>query len=748
MLIRGFGLEGLAEQVGGHHRADRVIDCTIHCQMQQHLLAWVKNASKIVDNPGTSSDVSGGSGWYKVTEHIYPEATGSMGINLVNGTLNTNTYTTVDASSAPPDDVRTRHGWNEADYPSPDDIYDRIHDSGYSNYDPSHYAISSEKGVVSGGADCWSALQNCINNYDTVLLVKGEYYIGQPVTLRDGTRLIGVGNIYTGIQPHDSWNPTQANPGALITTVDSATADPKMAHLKLTFPVQPDSRDWFSHIHWKAGRNSETRTIFPNIGYGGSDYSGANPKSNGRISGNGGGQHWGGFTIGMKRRYDGNVNFRQLLVESTSEPLLFYNLNVEDTGDGYGAEFRNCSNVFLYGTKSEGERPYYFNGCTNGGVIDTPGGEVILKNNCNNMYASQLNNRSVGSGAPGYHISETYNSVLKQAGGSVAVFKRGTINWDNLYINPNVSDDTTPPAAPTGLSATAGQGQVALNWNDNSEPDLKDYRVWRSTQSGSDGEAIATVSQSTYTDTSVQGGTTYYYRVAARDQSSNESPKSNQASATPDSAANPEISYAKIVPDIDGTVDASWSEALAYPVSNNISGTISSPADCSGTFKAMWNASHLCFLIDVTDDAKWNDSGTAFHKDDSIEIFIDADNSKSTEFGDDDFQFQFRWHASTPDFKEVKHSAITGVSFAVVGISGGYRLECSIPWTTLLETPVQGHSIGLDIQVNDDDDGDARDGKIAWYGTADTAWEDPGTFGTADLVNSSSVNFRSYKKYW
>jgi hypothetical protein len=44
------------------------------------------------------------------------------------------------------------------------------------------------------------------------------------------------------------------------------------------------------------------------------------------------------------------------------------------------------------------------------------------------------------------------------------------------------SGDTTPPAAPGKPTCTAGSGFVDVNWADNTEGDLLDYDVWRSTQ--------------------------------------------------------------------------------------------------------------------------------------------------------------------------------------------------------------------------------------------------------------------------
>lgn len=95
--------------------------------------------------------------------------------------------------------------------------------------------------------------------------------------------------------------------------------------------------------------------------------------------------------------------------------------------------------------------------------------------------------------------------------------------------------DTTPPANPSGLGATGGDGTVALDWSDNGESDLAGYRVYRSTTSGGGYAEISSglVGTSDYTDNGVTNGTTYYYVVRAEDTSGNLSGNSNEASATP-----------------------------------------------------------------------------------------------------------------------------------------------------------------------------------------------------------------------
>jgi hypothetical protein len=103
-------------------------------------------------------------------------------------------------------------------------------------------------------------------------------------------------------------------------------------------------------------------------------------------------------------------------------------------------------------------------------------------------------------------------------------------------VDLTTAPDTTPPAAPTNLAATAGDAQVSLDWDDNAESDLAGYNVYRSTTSGSGYAQVngSLVSASDYTDGSVTNGTTYYYVVSAVDTSSNESGFSNEASATPE----------------------------------------------------------------------------------------------------------------------------------------------------------------------------------------------------------------------
>jgi hypothetical protein len=109
-----------------------------------------------------------------------------------------------------------------------------------------------------------------------------------------------------------------------------------------------------------------------------------------------------------------------------------------------------------------------------------------------------------------------------------AVTDHGVSRVDELTVT---TASGSVPSEPTNLVGTAGSGQVALTWTASSG--ATSYNVFRGTQF--DGEAttpIATVTGTSYTDTGLTNGKTYYYNVAATN-SVGISPDSNQINAAP-----------------------------------------------------------------------------------------------------------------------------------------------------------------------------------------------------------------------
>jgi hypothetical protein len=123
-----------------------------------------------------------------------------------------------------------------------------------------------------------------------------------------------------------------------------------------------------------------------------------------------------------------------------------------------------------------------------------------------------------------------------------------------------------------------------------------------------------------------------------------------------------------------------------------------------------------------------------WYQDDCVEVFIDADNSKSGDYGDNDYQFHFDWDKTKPTMGETKRGNVANVEFAIVTTGSGYRAEIKFPWATLGVKPFAGAKIGLDVHVNDDDDGGDRESKLTWRGKEDNAWQTPKAFGTAELA--------------
>lgn len=95
----------------------------------------------------------------------------------------------------------------------------------------------------------------------------------------------------------------------------------------------------------------------------------------------------------------------------------------------------------------------------------------------------------------------------------------------------SVTPGGTPPALPSGLSATAGSNQVSLTWN--ASAGATSYNVKRATANGGPYYAVLTaVTSPNFTDTQASNFVTYYYVVSAAD-AAGESANSAQVSATP-----------------------------------------------------------------------------------------------------------------------------------------------------------------------------------------------------------------------
>src|SRR5438552_2572139 len=103
----------------------------------------------------------------------------------------------------------------------------------------------------------------------------------------------------------------------------------------------------------------------------------------------------------------------------------------------------------------------------------------------------------------------------------------GTL-WTSNPVTVTVSNDTTAPSVPTGLTAAAvSSSQINLSWTASSDNvGVSGYRVFRG------GTQIATTSTTSYANTGLSPSTTYSYTVAAYDAAGNLSAQASAASST------------------------------------------------------------------------------------------------------------------------------------------------------------------------------------------------------------------------
>jgi hypothetical protein len=134
---------------------------------------------------------------------------------------------------------------------------------------------------------------------------------------------------------------------------------------------------------------------------------------------------------------------------------------------------------------------------------------------------------AVTGGSTPVTLSPTQNLILTA---QFSPTSTGTVSG-NISI---VSNATGSPASVSlsGTGVAPVQHSVVLTWNASTST-VTGYNVYRSTVSGTGYTKLnsSLVSGVTYTDSTVQNGTTYYYVTTAVDSGGSESVHSNEVSA-------------------------------------------------------------------------------------------------------------------------------------------------------------------------------------------------------------------------
>ena len=352
----------------------------------------------------------------------------------------------------------------------------------------------------------------------------------------------------------------------------------------------------------------------------------------------------------------------------------------------------------------------------------------------------------------------------------------GTSDADNETGSSDGTNTDNPTTGPTSSGSTAGSTDSGVSSGGTSSGST-DFGSSDSTSTG--GLDTGSSSSGTTGGSTTAGSSDIGSSDSQGTASGGETtPETDGGSSTPQTKASvliPRILPAD-APVVDGmgvtlngqdNLTGEWSDAVQFDdfgarlwIKNLM---IDQDADASdGTELHRWAAMHdgvNLYVLVLTDDRGLREADSIdFWEDDSIELFIDGDNSKLTEWGDaDDYQMivpllkQFSKKANNEidgRFAPGPMSANLSIEFSTgPGIGpDGIRIakweqdvyEIVVP---LVAAGIEiGAEFGLEIQLNDDDNGGFRDSKWGWFhpsrvGDEDTdrTYLDPSVMGTVIL---------------
>lgn len=226
--------------------------------------------------------------------------------------------------------------------------------------------------------------------------------------------------------------------------------------------------------------------------------------------------------------------------------------------------------------------------------------------------------------------------------------------------------------------------------------------------------------------------------------------------------------------------EAVWSEAPEYSLEHvtwpfpegtgfgePVDGSPVAEDDLSASFQAAWDDTYLYLLVDVTDDILVIDSeGVGYENDDSLEIYLDGDNSRDEGTawnvpGQDfinDRQLKVKADETTPvigglydptEDGTVEIEQDINLERSVVITDTGYQIEIRMNWTGILRTffadgslvqePEEDAYIGFDLKVSDDDDGGERDITYGWASASNDNYASPQLNGTMVLTTGGGA---------
>ncbi len=185
----------------------------------------------------------------------------------------------------------------------------------------------------------------------------------------------------------------------------------------------------------------------------------------------------------------------------------------------------------------------------------------------------------------------------------------------------------------------------------------------------------------------------------------------------------------KATPTIDGKVDDIWSKAKSINVDNFTVGS----SGATATAKALWDKDYIYVLMEVK-DSLLSKASTNSYEQDSVEIFIDEDNAKSTSYELGDIQYRVNF-----DNERSINGTSDSDSFITASqvTADGYTVELALP--ARIANFKEGQVIGFDLQINDDANGNGkRDNVSNWNDLTGNGWSSTANYGVLQLNKTST----------
>lgn len=199
---------------------------------------------------------------------------------------------------------------------------------------------------------------------------------------------------------------------------------------------------------------------------------------------------------------------------------------------------------------------------------------------------------------------------------------------------------------------------------------------------------------------------------------------------TPEDARQSTANYA--TPVIDGNIDQAWSSAPEMPIDHYQMAW----QGANGTAKTLWDDNNLYILIQVSDSQLDKSSENAWEED-SVEVFVDENNGKTSFYQEDDGQYRVNFDNEG----SFNPQGISAGFESAVNVSGtNYTVEMKIPFKTI--TPDNNKKIGFDAQINDAKDG-ARQSAATWNDTTSYGYQDTSVFGVITLTGKGGSGSRN-----